>query len=311
MSDAKTAGIAALAETVGDCIREEMVSIGAINEAIRGEKDPGYVVLLRDAKSQKQAAVEQLSTLFRMSGQNPPESALLLEEVKEVEARVAGFGRTSVLGALRTAEGKLVDRYRELLDAQTDEFDRSVASRVLERAIQRWHILTAHLAVLDADAEEAKRLPRPLSEYFASSEARVCMRCLFDRPGAHSTLRRHAPETYVCAGCHGEVLAAFPADLQTAVERCSIRRREALVIEKALSRPQRVLASRTVIAALSGLIGETPAARSKDYVEKTLPRKWAVDERPAKVAVPLTGASPSERTYLEVLFEPRRVSRNW
>jgi hypothetical protein len=298
--------------SIADCVREEIASIGAIDTAIWAEKDPGYITLLRDAKSEKQAAVEQLSTLLRMRAQNPPEGAVLRETMKEVQALVTGVSRSRAFAAFRAAESRLVERYREIHAAQRERLEREVLSSVLERAIKRWHILTAHLAVLD-DATVAAELPRPLSEYFSSSEARVCMRCLFDRPGTREPLRRTKPEpeTFVCAACHDEVVAAIPPDLRIAFDRHSIEARQALVIEKALGRPQRVVASRTVIAALSGLPIRTPSRDERPFAEEKPSRSWAVDEVEADLVVPQEAASSSESAYRETLFRPEKVSRSW
>jgi hypothetical protein len=295
------------------CVKEEIAAIGGIDTAIRAEEDSGYVALLRDAKSEKQAAVEQLSTLLRMREQVPPESAFLLERVKKAQALVEGVNRSLAFAVFRDAESRLIERYRELGDSETEDFAKKVLSKVLERAVKRWHILTAHLAILAGDAAMAKSLPRPLAQYFVSSRPRVCMRCLFDRPGERKALHRTAPrpETYVCAACHDEVVTAFPPDLRVSLDRHSAEARQARVIEKALGKPQRVIASRTVLSALSGLPVQTPPRSERAFVESTPPRLWAVDPKEAESVIPRQTESPTESAYREALFDPDAVSRSW
>lgn len=295
------------------CIRREIASIGALEAAIAAEKHPGYVTLFREAKSDKQAAVEQLATLARRSGAPPTESAFLAEGILKAETRLASARRTLLFDALRAAENTLVEEYTRLAAEQPEGLEKSVFASVRDRAVKRWHILTAHIARESGDAEALRALPRTLEEYFAAKGDRVCMRCLFDRPGALKSLVRSSPdpETYVCSACHDEVLAGFPPDLQPRVERAGEARREALVIERALGRPEVLTASRTVIARLSGLESEPPPRTRTPVQESRQTREWAVDELAPDIQIPTDEASPSERAYEAVLFDPSAVARSW
>jgi len=316
----KTVRESDLVDQLGSCIRREIASIGALDVAIAAEEHPGYIALFRGAKSEKQAAVEQLSTLTRMRGGSPPESAFFREPILKAETLGASIRRRLVLEALRAGEKTLVDEYTKLRDEQTEELEKKVFGRVLERAVKRWHVLTAHIAREGGDrgdGEEARSLPRPLADYFAASavsEALVCMRCYFDRPGSRKPLARSAPrhpETYVCAACHDEVLADFPPDLRPQVESAPEARREALVIEKALGRPQTLKAAKTVLATLSGLTPEPPVPARAPIEESPQRRQWAVEKGEAEVEIPTEGASRKEAEYLEALFDPKAVARNW
>jgi hypothetical protein len=310
----KTVRESDLLDRVGSCVRREIASIGALDVAIAAEEHPGYVILFRGAKSEKQAAIEQLSTLTRMLGGSPPESAFFQEQILKAGTHVASIRRGLVLVTLRAGEKTLVDEYTKLRDEQTEELEKKVLGKVLERAVKRWHVLTAHIARESGDEEEARSLPRPLAEYFAAAGDRVCMRCFFDRPGSRKPLARSSPqhpETYVCAACHDEVLADFPPDLKPQIERLAESKRESLVIEKALGRPQTLRAAKTVLASLSGLTPEPPAPPRPPVEESFERRQWAVEKADADVEIPTEGASRSEIEYVEALFDPHTVARNW
>lgn len=301
-----------LVDNLNSCVHGELASIGALDAALAAEKDPGYVVLFRELRSDKQAAIEQLATLMRMGGSSPAERASR-EPAAKAEARGVSPNRPRELEALRRTENERIEDYRQLRDDLPEGFERKVLTKVLERAVQRWHVLTAHRARSGGGEEDARSLPRPLGEYFATSEDRVCMRCLFDRPGPRKALVRTSPEpkTYVCAACHGEVLAAFPPDLKTHVEALPEDRREALVIEKALGRPETLRAKKTVLASLSGLAPEVPPARKEPVVEQREERRWVVERDDAAVEIPRTGSSKAEHDYVEALFDFRTLSRWW
>jgi hypothetical protein len=72
-----------------------------------------------------------------------------------------------------------------------------------------------------------------------------------------------------------------------------------------------LLASRTVVAALSGLPVRSPRRASAPFVETAVARIWAVDETPADVEIPSGDAPAYEQAYLEKLFDPRRVRGSW
>lgn len=55
-------------------ISGETASIGALDTATQHEDDPGYVVLYRIAKTEKQASVQQMVSLLRMVGESPREA---------------------------------------------------------------------------------------------------------------------------------------------------------------------------------------------------------------------------------------------
>lgn len=311
----KTGRESDLIDPLGSCIRREIASIGALDVAISGEKHPGYITLFRGVKSEKQSAVEQLSTLTRMRGESPPERAFVQEQILKIETRGASIRRGLLLETLRASEKTLVEEYTKLRDDQaaSGELEKKVLRSVLERAVKNWHVLTAHIAREDGDGKEARSLPRPLAEYFAGDGDRVCMRCFFDRPGSRKPLTRSSPhpETYVCAACHDEVLADFPPDLKAQVEHAPESRRESLVIEKALGRPETLKAGKTVRAVLSGLTPEPPAPPRKPVDESHPGRQWAVEREEADVAISTDGASRSESEYVAALFDPETVARNW
>jgi hypothetical protein len=303
----------ALVDELNSCVREEIASITSLDEAIAAEKDPGFVVLFQEVRSEKQAAVEQLATLTRMLGRSPAESGFLQGgRAKKIEVQSLSVSRSLELEALRAAEDSLIEAYRKLRDELPEGFEKRVVTKVLERAVKRWHILTAHLARASGDKDEARSLPRPLGEYFASAEDRVCMRCLFDRPGARKALVRSSPnpKTYVCAACHDEVLAEFPPELRPQVEASPEDRREVLVIEKALGRPEVLRASNTAIALLSGLQPDVPPATKEPIVERREKRQWAAETEDAAVEIPRVG-SKAEVDYIQALFDFRTLSRFW
>ena len=187
--------------------------------------------------------------------------------------------------------------------------------RVLERAVKGWHILTAHIAKRTGDADEPERLPHPLSEYFAGSEAKACMRCTFDRPGELGAIEKAAPHpyTYICAACHDEVLADFPPDLidQAVAWPDDVRRNR--VVERALGRPEKLRAQKEPIAILSGLEPEIPLRREKLIADEDELGELAP---PAERTLPVLnlvrdGATESELAYTDLLFDFMSVRRNW
>jgi hypothetical protein len=156
-------------------------------------------------------------------------------------------------------------------------------------------------------------LPRPLDRYFAGDEARVCFRCLFDRPGRRPALERRDPHpyTYVCAACHEEVLADLPPDLLDSAGCWPERERQNIVIEHALGRVSKLKAEAKVLNELSGLAPDLPPP--------PMPRKNAVDmapvrrakARPATTVMTLEDMTAEERSYTRRLFDPPSVQESW
>lgn len=308
----KSAVEPSLTERVSPFIRREIASIGALDTAIGAEKDPGYVVLFRSLKSEKQAAAEQLVALLRMGGGQRVDEAVRRGQFVEAEVHAASTSRGLQLEALWRTETALREAYGVVEAELAGEFEKRVVKKVSERAVKRWHVLTAHLARVTGDQQAIRSLPRPLEEYFATPEDRVCMRCLFDRPGTRGPLVRGDPhpETYVCSACHGEVLDGFSPDTKPLVERCSQERRNTAVIQRALGRPEILRASETVLAVLSGLPPAEPRPSRVGFDEAPRERQWAVEPREAAVEIPRR-ASASEQRYVDALFDFESFSRWW
>src|SRR5690242_4719245 len=94
-----------LAALVNPLIYRELATIGAIDTVILRESEPGYVMLLRAAKTGKQASVEQLSSMLRFAGTQPTESAAPVEVMLKLQSALARrIGTTPMLRAMRLAE---------------------------------------------------------------------------------------------------------------------------------------------------------------------------------------------------------------
>jgi hypothetical protein len=308
----KSAIEASLTDKMSPFIPREIASIGDLDRAIDAEKDPGYVVLFRSLKSEKQAAAEQVAALLRIVGGRRVDGAFRRGQFVEAEVHAASTSRRLQLEALRRTETALREAYGVIEGELAADLEKRVVKKVSDRAVKRWHVVTAHLARVTGDQQIMRGLPRPLEEYFATPEDRVCMRCLFDRPGTESPLVRSDPhpETYVCSACHGEVLDGFPPDMKPLVERCSRERRNTAVIQRALSRPEILRASETVLAVLSGLPPAEPRPPRVGFDEARRERRWAVDPRDATVEIPRR-ASASEQRYVDALFDFESFSRWW
>lgn len=305
-----------LTQLLNPLIVRELASIGAIDAVMPRETDPGYVVLLRAAKLGKQASVEQLSTMLRFAGAQPAESAGPVETLLELQSALARrIGTTPVLRAMRAAEAEIVHAYEEADGRMSGIFGKGLET-CWRRACKQLTVLTAHIAIRGRkpEIEEMLRLPMPLDHYFAHGEARVCFRCLFDRPGRHTPLERTDPHpyTYLCAACHDEVLGSFPPDQLDATRRWSAEEHEAHVVERALGRPSKLAAEMLVLAKMAGLAPEMPAP--------PLPTKSAQDVSPKRRApaqprprVELGGIadSPLEQRYSDALFDYDTVRGSW
>ncbi|HEX9163617.1 MAG TPA: hypothetical protein VF980_18060 [Thermoanaerobaculia bacterium] len=302
-----------LADLLNPIIYREIASIGAIDTAMRHEDNPGYVVLFRSAKSGKQANIEQMTAMLRVEGMTPVTSAAAIESLLKLQAAVMEWlGTTPMLRAMRIVEAEIAAHY----DAAYGRLD-GMYQKSIEKA---WHrckrnvgVLTAHIgkrARMHIDA--LLRVPDPLENYFAHDEARVCMRCLFDRPGELGPLERHDPHPYqyICAACHEEVLSSFPPDIAEKSDQWSDRDLESRIIEKALSRPSKLIAEGVVVAKMSGLVPDMPlpAMAWKKPVDVT--GAPTATQPPPETDIP-PARSPEERLYDELLFDYESVRNNW
>jgi hypothetical protein len=297
-------------------IHRELATIGAIETVAPRESHPGYVILLRSAKMSKQASVEQMSAMIRAAGAQPTESGAPIEAMLKLQSALARrLGTTPVLRAMRLAEAEIVRAYGEVLD-RFDGIHRKGLEACWHRAIKRLTVLTAHIAIRGRkpELEEIAALPMPLGAYFAHGEARVCFRCLFDRPGKAAPLERGDPHpyTYLCAACHEETLGAFPKDLLESARRWTARERESHVLERALGRPSKLQAELLVLAKMSGIAADMPPI--------PVPYKTAVDASPKRrapaqptprVELGAAGESPLEEAYVDALFDYDTVRGNW
>jgi hypothetical protein len=307
----------ALATLLSPLIRLEIASIGAIEAAAPRETHPGYVMLFQETKTGKQANVEQMNTLLRIADRKQVEGGGLAEPFLHLQTRaLQGVSATAMLQAMRLVEEMLVARYRDVV-AELRGFERRALEKVHQRATKHFMILVAHVAQRkDAASAHADLLPLPLSSYFAAptGEVRVCMRCLLDRPGERVALRKEKPHTYVCAACHDEVVADFPADLQLQMGRWSMETYRDRVMHKALGRPEKLRAIKEVHAVLAGLPPDMPrpaATRSDESPPAPKERRWGATQPPSDLVLPREGATPDELAYTDLLFDFRSVRRSW
>ena len=308
-----------LEELLAPLIRLEMASIGAIETAVGHESHPGYVMLFHEAKTSKQASVEQLSTLLRLAERPRVKSGGMIEPMLRLETLALQKASTNaLLGAMRLVESTLVDRYAQAA-SKLSGLARTAVEGASHRARKRWMILTAHIGQRkDGESSHAQELPQPLSHYFASDEDRVCMRCLLDRPGAAPALEKQDPVTYICAACHAEARAAFPADLQQQMPRWPEQDLHDRVIHKALGRPMKLEAVKEVHALLAGLPSPAKAAAtvSRNAKVAASPTRdgqgLGDDVQPAsRLTVPDDGISVEESSYTTLLFDYRSVRKSW
>lgn len=299
-------------------IEGELAAIGAITAALPAAEEPGYAGLYHSARMSKQANVEQMLTLLRMAGGAPAARAGAAEVLQKTQASLAQrAGETAALRAFRATEERLLARYRET-HAALGGFQRRALERPLARSTKRWHLLTAHLAKREgaaAGAREAARLPRPLGAYFAGPAARVCDRCLLDRPGARAALAKALPAQYLCAACHDEVLAGIPPDLRAELGRFPADVQRDRLLFFANERPEQLRAEFEVHAYLSGLPPEvpTPAAErtTAKLVETHDDAKRPVERGGGQVNTAPEAATATERAYTDALFDPGSVRKSW
>lgn len=295
-------------------VRMEIASIGAIMAASPREHDPGYVMLFHETKTGKQANVEQMNTLLRLTRTKQVESGGLAEPMLRLQTlALQKTNTTAMLQAMRMVEEMLVARYRNAVE-QLAGFERSAMTTVRDRAVKHWMILIAHVGQRkDADSAHTDLLPLPLSSYFATDEDKVCMRCLLDRPGESKALEKASPYTYICSACHDEVAASFPPDLQQGLDRAPVALRQDRIIEKALSRPMKLRAQREVHSVLAGLPVNLPVPAAKKLGESPVAtvRHATASQRASDISVEREGATAEELAYTDLLFDFRSVRGSW
>jgi hypothetical protein len=188
--------------------------------------------------------------------------------------------------------------------------------KALGRAIVQDTVLSAHIARRSGEAAEQRNLPRPLVAYFATDEARVCMRCLLDRPGRSAPLERGEPRPhqYICAACHDDVFDDFPDDLREQASTWPRELREDRIIHRALSRPARVQALHEVLHPLSGMAAEIPQRAAERAVD--VPAADATPGPTPGAATADTRIQPptgptAEDQYVQIVFDPKSVKAYW
>ncbi len=309
-----TGDAAEVAQTVAPLIKLELASIGAIMASTGHEPHAGYVMFLHEAKTGKQANVEQMNTLLRLTGEKQVESGGLIEPVLRLQTlALQKTSTTAMLQAMRLVEETLVARYREAA-AKLRGFEHDAMTTVRDRAVKHWMLLIAHVAQRkDGNSDHASLLPLPLSSYFATEEDRVCMRCLLDRPGELPALEKERPATYICSACHDEVIEAFPPDLREQLDRAPKSMRHDRIIEKALSRPQKTRAIKEVHAVLAGLdpLVPAPAASKRAESPPARVRHPSAPQPPSDIVIQRDGVAPDELAYTDLLFDFQSVRRNW
>ena len=208
---------------------------------------------------------------------------------------------------------ELVTLYAESV-AQVEGLAKRALRKALGRALVQSHLLTAHIAKRTGSATEARLLPAPLDDYFVASAPRACMRCHLDRPGRSGALERSDPHpyTYLCAACHDEVLAEFPPDLASQVDRWPRQVREAKVLQQGLGRVSRLHAVGRILHPLAGLEPELPSPAAERAV--IVP---AMAPTPGPAAAERSGALTIDRSeglegeYTDRLFAARQVWKHW
>jgi hypothetical protein len=301
-------------EQVAPMITREVAGIAALDAAVARVSAPDYVVMFQAAKSMKQANVEQMVTLIRMEGGTPDESGGFRRLVMTTQATVAATVSTTIaLRAMQSAEIELVTLYTSAV-GQSDGLARTALRKALSRAMVRAHLLTAHLAQRTGNAADARLLPGPLADYFVGREPRACMRCHLDRPGTLPALERRDPHpfTYICAGCHEDVLKEFPSDLAEQVERWPREVREARVIQHAAGRVSKLNAVNRVLHPLAGLASEIPAPPAERALTgPSLATISGPAESQTRGTVTVHRPDGAEGEYVERLFSATGVWDSW
>ncbi len=305
---------ASVERQIGSLIKREISGIAAIDTAIAHESAPDYVVMFQDAKSGKQANVEQMVTLVRMQGGTPDERGGVRKALTRAQAGVASrLGTTMTLQAMRRAEIELVTLYADAV-GRSEGVAKGALRKALGRALVHTHLITAHIAQRTGCAADARLLPAPLAEYFCGAEPRACPRCHLDRPGIAGALERTDPHpyTYMCAACHDEVLAEFPADLAVQIDRWPREVREARVLQHGIDRVSKLNAIGRVLHPLAGLEPEypVPAAAHAVIVPAMTPTPGpAPAERRGSLTI--EKAEGPEGDYVDRLFSVSQVWDSW
>jgi hypothetical protein len=302
-----------LVDGLTSLIRMEIASIGAIESAGPTEAHPGYTILFQDAKQGKQSNVEQMNTLLRLVGKTQVQSGGMLEPILHLQTKALQHANLTVLlSAMRLVEETLVARYRDLLPS-LEGLAQQTMNRVFARTTRHWLVLLAHIAQRKEGDSHADILPLPLSAYFASKEDRVCMRCLFDRPGERAALEKQDPYTYLCAACHDETVAEFPPDLRVQMPTWSAESHRDRVLHKALGRPMKLTAIKEVQSVLAGQPPEVPVPAT-EKVEESPPARPARHRHTAQPPADLVlepASAADEQAYTDLLFDFRSVRQNW
>lgn len=293
----------------------EIAAIGGIDSAIAGEEYPDYVMLYRAAKLAKQANVEQMATVIRMREGVPPEHGGMRRYVLKTQTslieRMGGTTRT--LQALRLEDVSILERY---LDAaqQVEGLAKRALGKAIGRTLVNIHLLTAHIAKRTGSDSWASDLPHALDRYFANPIARACLRCHLDRPGTLPPLERSDPHPYqyICAGCHQDVRAEFPQDLELQMDRWSENAQRTRVMQHAMTRPSMLNAIHHVLHPLSGISPEhvTRAEEKAAAMPPIDPLPRPVpDDTPTVLSVePRSGG---EANYVGQLFDYTSARRYW
>ena len=303
-----------LARQLEPLITREMSGIAAIDTAIAHESAPDYTVMFQAARNGKQANVEQMATLVRMKGGTPDEHGGVRKALSTLQAGMASrLSITMTLQLMRASEIELIAAYSDTM-AGVDGLARRALRKTLGRTLVRTHLLTAHLAKRTGSAAEIRLLSAPLAEYFAGPDPRACMRCHLDRPGRSGALERTDPHpyTYLCAACHDEVVAEFPADLTSQMDRWSREGRESKVLQQGLGLVSRLNAIGRVLHPLAGLEPDlpTPAAERAVIVPAMTPTPGpAPTER--RGVVTIEKGEGLEGEYIARLFSADRVWNSW
>lgn len=303
-----------LIDFLSPMITREIAAIGALDSAIAREPHPGYVVLMQDTKTNKQANVEQMATLIRIAGGVPPERARMRTMIQKTQTIAAEkfSGTTAVLEGMRLSEFELLERYSDAF-LHTHGLLARAMHKALHRTIVHLHVITAHLAKRNDDAKDAARLPAPLDRYFAGPQAKACMRCHFDRPGTLPALERTDPHpyTYICAGCHDDAVAEFPEDLSQQMQRWPKEVRESRAIQHALGRGSKLQAAHTILHVLSGIPSDapTPAGEKARHVPEFPPPPTPSES--SRHTLSVDAPTDAEAEYVAALFDYRSVRSQW
>ena len=305
-----------LAPVVNPLIWRELAAIGAIDAAVPRQTDAGYTFLYLETKLEKQANVTQLTTLLRRQGEQPDMATGLMGAALKAQTAVTqAVDTTATLRAMRLVGRELIQQYVTALE-QCAGLAAAALTTALRRTVVQDSVLSAHIARRSGDATALRDVPRPLAEYFASDEARVCMRCLLDRPGRLRPLERRAPrpDQYICAACHDEVRRDVPSDLQESLTRAADDVHADHLIHRALSRASRLTAVHTVLYPLSGLHADppSPAAAKAVVVPEAVVSPGPMPATPRAVTtIDDTAVSTDERVYVDILLDPAQLGRYW